>query len=113
MRLSPLAAIAASGTEKSIYDISFADEKNGWAVGRRGFVIHTTDGGDTWERQRIPREPAQHLFAVHAVTPRVAWAVGSGKLPLGRGTLPKAPPGSFPAFLALVDAWIDSGAPCP
>ncbi|HTO06083.1 MAG TPA: YCF48-related protein [Myxococcota bacterium] len=63
-------------TDQSIYDISFADEKNGWAVGRRGFVIHTTDGGDTWELQKIPRQPAQHLFAVRAVDPQTAWAVG-------------------------------------
>ena len=63
-------------TDQSIYDISFADEKNGWAVGRRGFVIHTTDGGDTWEQQTIPRKPAQHLFAVRAVDANIAWAVG-------------------------------------
>ncbi len=63
-------------TDQSIYDISFADEKNGWAVGRRGFVIHTSDGGDTWELQTIPRKPAQHLFAVRAVDANIAWAVG-------------------------------------
>jgi len=63
-------------TDQSIYDISFADEKNGWAVGRRGFVIHTTDGGDTWELQSIAREPPQHLFAVKAINPTTAWAVG-------------------------------------
>jgi len=63
-------------TDQSIYDISFADDKNGWAVGRRGFVIHTSDGGDNWELQTIPREPAQHLFAVRAVDANTAWAVG-------------------------------------
>ncbi len=63
-------------TDQSIYDISFADEKNGWAVGRRGFVVHTTDGGDTWELQSIPRKPAQHLFAIKAINPTTAWAVG-------------------------------------
>lgn len=63
-------------TDQSIYDIDFADEKNGWAVGRRGFVIHTTDGGDTWEPQTIPRKPAQHLFAITAIDANTAWAVG-------------------------------------
>lgn len=63
-------------TDQSIYDIDFADEKNGWAVGRRGFVIHTTDGGDTWEPQVIPRKPAQHLFAITAIDSNTAWAVG-------------------------------------
>ena len=65
-----------SKTDQAIYDISFADDKNGWAVGRRGFVIHTTDGGDTWENQTIPRQPPQHLFAVRAVDASTAWAVG-------------------------------------
>ena len=63
-------------TTESIYDISFADDKHGWAVGRRGFVIRTEDGGDTWTQQTIPRQPAQHLFAVRAVDANTAWAVG-------------------------------------
>lgn len=65
-----------SGTEKSIYDISFADERNGWAVGRRGLILHTSDGGETWTRQESPRFPVRHIFAVHAVSPEIAWAVG-------------------------------------
>jgi photosystem II stability/assembly factor-like uncharacterized protein len=63
-------------TQKSIYDISFADEKHGWAVGRQGYIIHTTDAGNTWERQFTPREPAQHLFSVHAIDPQRAYIVG-------------------------------------
>ena len=63
-------------TEKSIYDIDFADEKNGWAVGRRGFVIHTRDSGDTWQKQTFPREPARHIFAVSAIDADRAWAIG-------------------------------------
>ena len=65
-----------SGTGKSIYDISFADEKNGWAVGRRGLILHTLDGGETWSRQKSPRFPVRHLFAVHAVSRDLAWTVG-------------------------------------
>jgi photosystem II stability/assembly factor-like uncharacterized protein len=63
-------------TEKSLYDISFADEKVGWVVGRRGFIIRTGDGGDSWTEQRTPRQPAQHIFAVSAISPERAWAVG-------------------------------------
>jgi photosystem II stability/assembly factor-like uncharacterized protein len=65
-----------SSTQKSIYGISFADEQNGWAIGRRGFIIHTTDGGDTWERQSTPRQPAQHMFAIHAIDASRAYMVG-------------------------------------
>lgn len=65
-----------SHTERSIYDISFADEQHGWAVGRRGFVIGTKDGGQTWVQQKTPRFPPRHLFAVHAVDANTAWVVG-------------------------------------
>jgi len=44
---------------------------------------------------------------------RIAWAVHSGKLPLGRGTLPVAGPGDYFEFVQRVDAWIDHGSPCP
>ena len=62
--------------QKSIYDISFADEQNGWAVGRRGWIVHTTDGGDSWEAQRTPRQPARHIFGIHAIDAKRAFAVG-------------------------------------
>lgn len=31
--------------------VSFPDEKNGWAVGHEGIVLHTSDGGNSWEKQ--------------------------------------------------------------
>ena len=30
-------------------DVSFTDPDNGWAVGIVGTIIHTSDGGKTWE----------------------------------------------------------------
>jgi photosystem II stability/assembly factor-like uncharacterized protein len=63
-------------TQKSLYGISFADENNGWVVGRNGYIIHTTNGGDTWEHQSTPRQPAQHIFGIHAIDAAHAWAVG-------------------------------------
>lgn len=32
-------------------DITFTDLNNGWAVGRNGNIIHTSDGGQNWEYQ--------------------------------------------------------------
>ena len=32
--------------------LSFANEKNGWAVGRYGTIVCTTDGGESWEYQK-------------------------------------------------------------
>jgi photosystem II stability/assembly factor-like uncharacterized protein len=31
--------------------VSFPDDKNGWAVGHFGVVLHTSDGGATWQKQ--------------------------------------------------------------
>ncbi len=31
--------------------ITFVDRNRGWAVGERGTILHTTDGGQTWEVQ--------------------------------------------------------------
>ena len=44
---------------------------------------------------------------------RIAWAVHSGVLPMGKGTLPVAPPGDFHQFLKIIDPWIFVDFPCP
>ncbi len=44
---------------------------------------------------------------------RIAWAVHSGVLPLGKGSLPVAPPGDFHKFLQIIDPWIFVDFPCP
>ena len=31
--------------------ICFVDENEGWAIGSSGFLVHTSDGGKTWEQQ--------------------------------------------------------------
>lgn len=63
-------------TEISLYDIDFVTSRDGWVVGRRGLILHTTDSGDSWERQKLKRQPAQHIFSIAALTPQTAWAVG-------------------------------------
>lgn len=39
--------------------VSFVSDKLGWAVGHGGTVLHTTDGGDTWEVQANGAQLAQ------------------------------------------------------
>jgi len=34
-------------------NIFFADENNGWVVGRYGIIAHSTDGGSTWATQGV------------------------------------------------------------
>ena len=35
----------------SLTALQFVDDRNGWAVGHQGVVLHTLDGGATWTRQ--------------------------------------------------------------
>ena len=37
--------------EVDFRDVYFLDEKNGWIIGDKGTIIHTTDGGKNWETQ--------------------------------------------------------------
>lgn len=54
--------------------ISFADQKNGWAVGSYGPIIHTSDGGQTWERLKPPAD--YPLNVVHFVSPVIGYVAG-------------------------------------
>lgn len=39
--------------------VSFPDEKNGWVTGHGGVVLHTSDGGKTWEKQLDGNQAAE------------------------------------------------------
>ncbi len=57
-----------------------SDSMVGWAVGRvhggPGLILHTTDGGNNWNRQESPAIPDMELGAVFAVDSLCAWVVG-------------------------------------
>jgi photosystem II stability/assembly factor-like uncharacterized protein len=36
-----------------LYDIASISDQEAWAVSERGFALHTTDAGKTWESQRL------------------------------------------------------------
>jgi photosystem II stability/assembly factor-like uncharacterized protein len=49
----------------------------GWAVGQRGLILRTEDGGKTWQRQPNHKEgEGSHLFSVAAIDGQTAVAVG-------------------------------------
>lgn len=52
-------------TRATLTAVSFTDARNGWAVGQWGVIIHTRDGGETWELQRSDTSVDQPLFTVH------------------------------------------------
>lgn len=67
--------------------LCFTDENNGWVVGTKGIIIHTADGGKTWELQDSGLlDPAKNfdmvmaediaLNRVHFLDPSYGWACG-------------------------------------
>jgi photosystem II stability/assembly factor-like uncharacterized protein len=73
----------------SITDIHFTDKKNGWAVGFQGAIYHTSDGGQSWNRQRSELEPSGilkpageefTLRGIHFIDPQRGWAVARSEL---------------------------------
>jgi photosystem II stability/assembly factor-like uncharacterized protein len=58
----------------SLTSLCFADSLNGWAVGQSGVIIHTTDGGASWNIQTSGTR--YHLNSVDFVNPHRGWIVG-------------------------------------
>jgi photosystem II stability/assembly factor-like uncharacterized protein len=57
-----------------LFGVSFPNEKDGWACGRWGCVLNTTDGGKTWTPQESGIDYT--LSSIHFVDPKKGWAVG-------------------------------------
>lgn len=57
--------------------VYFLDDKQGWAVGHDGVVLHTADGGERWEVQLTGRAVNDALLA--AMQRKVAAEPGSGE----------------------------------
>ena len=74
----------ATPTAKTLFGISFADEKTGWAVGADGTILRSSDGGASWTAQPVEiadelgdsRRLDTNLFGVAAISSTMAWAVG-------------------------------------
>lgn len=75
-------------------DVWFADAKEGYLVGAFGLILHTDDGGHTWEpwTDRVDNERRLHLYAVGGDGAR-RWIAGEQGLLLrwdaGRGRFSK------------------------
>ncbi len=72
-----LRAIRWGEDNHEIYQgIDFLNSQEGWVVGNGGLILHTTDGGDTWEKMNHPL--GLDFYAVDAAAPGLAWIVGAG-----------------------------------
>ena len=64
---------APSGITEKLMDVTFIGNE-GWASGMNGTVIHTADGGRTWDKQKTGTSQAlEGLFFLDA---QHGWAVG-------------------------------------
>jgi photosystem II stability/assembly factor-like uncharacterized protein len=100
----------------TLTSVSFADAKNGWAVGHWGVILHTADGGETWAVQRSDMNEDRPLFGVHFFDDKDGVAVGLWSLVLATHdggahwepvTLP-APPGGGRADRNLLAVFADA-----
>lgn len=96
--------------------VSFADAQHGWAVGHWGAILASSDGGDSWQIQRLSSEEDRPLFAVHFFNAQRGVAVGLWSLLLTtddggktwREQALDAPPGYGRADLNLMGLFADA-----
>ncbi len=70
----------------NLYEVDFVDPQHGWAVGERrrpmgghynGIVLHTEDGGETWEVQDLPNDQDYGwLWGLDCIDVNRCWAAG-------------------------------------
>ncbi len=60
--------------DANLFDVCFVDPRQGWAVGDRGTILHTQDGGETWSLQ--PSPVTCRLESVQFLDARQGWAAG-------------------------------------
>lgn len=69
----------ALANDASLRDVEFVDAQRGWAVGDRGVVLRTVDGGSHW--RRVPTPTEDRLDGVTFVDTQRGWAVGGSARP--------------------------------
>lgn len=64
----------AQPAEADLRKLAFTDDLTGWAVGDGGAIVHTRDGGQTWEKQTSPTD--MNLVDVRMVDASTGFALG-------------------------------------
>ena len=81
---APTPITRAFRNDAALHSLSFLNPTIGWAVGDRGVIWHTADGGATWQQQSSP--VSSTLNAVYFVDSHRGWAVGGQSQPYNGGT---------------------------
>jgi len=66
-------------SDTTLNDLEFVDATTGFAVGERGLILSTRDGGENWQRQDVPVNC--NLHAIHFHGPQHGWIVGGYYIP--------------------------------
>ncbi len=72
-----------SGTLAWLRGVFFVDGERGWAVGAKGALLSTADGGASWQTRRAPTEDA--LRDIFFTDERTGWIVCERSVYLPRG----------------------------
>jgi photosystem II stability/assembly factor-like uncharacterized protein len=95
--------VALRDVRQNLFGACFATERDGWMVGELGRVFHTSDGGETWERQSAGTK--RPFLAVSCVDARTAWIAGKEGIVYvtrdGGTTWTQSPTGSSRHIFAL------------
>ncbi len=75
---SPRVTSQPTGTTASLFGIFPVSEQVVWASGSKGVVLHTRDGGTTWERKAMPGGDSLQFRDIHARGADTAWALSIG-----------------------------------
>jgi photosystem II stability/assembly factor-like uncharacterized protein len=70
----------------NLFAVDFVDDEVGWASGEGGLVLHTVNGGESWETQHAvitlfpagPFAAPTNLLTVEFVNREVGWVAGAG-----------------------------------
>ena len=63
-------------TRATLTSVSFVSDKEGWAAGHWGVILHTTDGGETWTLQRDNLIEDRPLFTAFFTDSQNGFAAG-------------------------------------
>lgn len=60
--------LVEEGPDKPFFDLQFTDERRGTIVGAYNLVLHTDDGGASWQSwsDRVPNPRGLHLYGIRA-----------------------------------------------
>ena len=66
--------VKADGTSHDLQAVTCTDKNRAWAVGIMGTILHTANGGETWELQSSGTD--WHLYDVTFINTNEGWTVG-------------------------------------